>query len=91
MQRIALHVVLLVLLALALPPGLAQPVTPPPIAAKAFIVVDTLSGQTLASAAENERYDPASLTKMMTAYVVFTAIREGKLRAFAILLVSRVR
>ena len=27
----------------------AQPVTPPPIAAKAFIVVDTLSGQTLAA------------------------------------------
>jgi D-alanyl-D-alanine carboxypeptidase (penicillin-binding protein 5/6) len=66
-------------LALACLRVLAQPVTPPPIAARAFIVIDNLSGQTLAAAAESERYDPASLTKMMTAYVVFAAIREGKL------------
>lgn len=57
----------------------AQPVTPPPIAAKAFIVVDTLSGQTLAAGAENERFEPASLTKVMTAYLVFAAIRAGHL------------
>ena len=57
----------------------AQPVTPPPIAAKAFIVVDTLSGQALAAAAENDRYEPASLTKLMTAYVAFAAIRAGEL------------
>lgn len=57
----------------------AQMVTPPAIAAKAFIVVDTLSGQTLAAANENDRFDPASLTKLMTAYVAFTAIRGRKL------------
>ena len=56
-------------------------VTPPPIAAKAFILVDLLSGQTLAAANENDRFDPASLTKLMTAYVVFGAMREGKLDA----------
>ena len=56
-------------------------VTPPPIAAKAFIVVDLLSGQTLAAANENDRFDPASLTKLMTGYVVFAAMREGKLDA----------
>lgn len=54
-------------------------VTPPPIAAKGYIVVDMLSGQTLAAANENDRFDPASLTKMMTAYVTFTALREKKL------------
>ena len=59
----------------------AQGVTPPPIAAKAYIVVDVLSGQTLAAASENERFDPASLTKVMTAYVVFGALRDGKLGA----------
>jgi D-alanyl-D-alanine carboxypeptidase (penicillin-binding protein 5/6) len=59
----------------------AQPVTSPPIAAKAFIVVDLLSGQTLAAANENDRFDPASLTKLMTAYVVFTAMRDGKIYA----------
>ena len=57
----------------------AQPVTPPPIAGRAFIVVDTLSGQTLAAAAENEPHEPASLTKLMTAYVTFTALRASEL------------
>ena len=67
------------LLALAAPAALAQPVTPPPIAAKAYLLVDTLSGQTLASAAENDRFDPASLTKLMTAYIVFAALRDHKI------------
>ena len=57
----------------------AQPVTPPPIAARAYILVDALSGQTLAGAAENDRFEPASLTKLMTAYVVFGMIRDRKL------------
>ena len=56
-----------------------QPVTPPPIAAKAFILVDTLSGQTLAAASENDRFEPASLTKMMTAWLTFDAIRAGRI------------
>src|SRR5258705_4494320 len=67
------------LLALTAAMALAQPVTPPPIAAKAYLLVDTLSGQTLASAAENDRFDPASLTKLMTAYVVFAALRDHKI------------
>jgi serine-type D-Ala-D-Ala carboxypeptidase (penicillin-binding protein 5/6) len=60
---------------------IAQPVTPPPIAAKAFIVIDLASAQTLAAANENDRFEPASLTKLMTAYVTFAAMREGKLDA----------
>ena len=59
----------------------AQQLTPPPIAAKAYLLVDMLSGATLAAANENDRVDPASLTKLMTAYVVFTAVRDGKLDA----------
>jgi D-alanyl-D-alanine carboxypeptidase (penicillin-binding protein 5/6) len=55
------------------------PVAPPPIAAKAYVLVDTLSGQTLAAAAENERFEPASLTKLMTAWLAFDALRAGKL------------
>jgi D-alanyl-D-alanine carboxypeptidase (penicillin-binding protein 5/6) len=57
----------------------AQAVTPPPIAARAFILVDAQSGATLAAADENTRFDPASLTKIMTAYVVFGFIRDRKL------------
>ncbi|HLX23856.1 MAG TPA: D-alanyl-D-alanine carboxypeptidase family protein [Usitatibacter sp.] len=58
---------------------MAQPVTPPPIAARAYVVMDLLSGATLAAANEDDRAEPASLTKLMTAYVVFAAIKSGKL------------
>ena len=54
-------------------------VSPPPIAARAYYLVDALSGQALAAAEENTRYDPASLTKLMTAYIVFGMIRDRKL------------
>jgi len=59
----------------------AQPVTPPPIAARAYVLVDLLSGQTLAAANETDRVEPASLTKLMTAYVVFAAIKAGRFDA----------
>ena len=67
-----------VLLSLSLG-ALAQGVTPPPIAARAYILGDTLSGATLAAAAENERFEPASLTKLMTAWLTFDAIRSGRI------------
>jgi D-alanyl-D-alanine carboxypeptidase (penicillin-binding protein 5/6) len=67
-------------LALLSSTGRAQARSPrPPIAAKAYVLVDVLSGQTLAAAGENDRAEPASLTKVMTAYVVFAAMRDGKL------------
>jgi len=57
----------------------AQDATPPPIAARAWILVDALSGQTLAAQAADDRFDPASLTKLMTSYVVFAALRDHAL------------
>jgi D-alanyl-D-alanine carboxypeptidase (penicillin-binding protein 5/6) len=78
-SRAAAHAAARVLLAGAALGACAQSVTAPPIAAKAYIVVDVLSGQTLAAANENDRFDPASLTKLMTGYVVFAALRERKL------------
>ena len=59
----------------------AQSPTPPPVAARAYYLVDALSGQALAAAEENTRFEPASLTKMMTAYLVFQRLKEGKLAA----------
>ena len=47
----------------------------PALAAAAYVLVDTTSGQTLAAINADERRDPASLTKLMTAYVVFGALR----------------
>jgi D-alanyl-D-alanine carboxypeptidase (penicillin-binding protein 5/6) len=47
----------------------------PAVAAAAWVVVDTLSGQTLGGVNADARRDPASLTKLMTAYRVFGALR----------------
>ena len=54
-------------------PASAIPV--PTAAAAAWLVSDVTSGQALAGQAADERRDPASLTKLMTAYVVFGALR----------------
>ena len=51
----------------------------PVIAAPAWLVLDTLSGQTLAAQNADALRDPASLTKLMTAYVVFDALRAKKI------------
>jgi D-alanyl-D-alanine carboxypeptidase (penicillin-binding protein 5/6) len=62
----------------AVPPIASQTaggVTAPTVAAASWVLVDTLSGQTLGAANADERRDPASLTKLMTAYVAFGALR----------------
>ena len=55
----------------------------PTIAAASWVLLDTLSGQTLGAANAEERRDPASLTKLMTAYVAFGALRAQDDHAFA--------
>jgi D-alanyl-D-alanine carboxypeptidase (penicillin-binding protein 5/6) len=58
----------------------APPVPPPPaLAATAWILVDQASGQPLAGHNTEQRVEPASLTKLMTAYAVFHALEGGKL------------
>ena len=57
----------------------AQAPQAPDINAKSFLVMDLTSNQVLAERAADALADPASLTKLMTAYVVFTAIRDKKL------------
>jgi serine-type D-Ala-D-Ala carboxypeptidase (penicillin-binding protein 5/6) len=57
--------------------GWAQ--TPPPVIGKAYVVADVASGQVLASEKADDRFEPASLTKIMTAYLVFQALKEKKL------------
>ena len=47
----------------------------PSVAAASWVVIDTLSGQTLGASNADERREPASLTKLMTAYVAFGALR----------------
>lgn len=56
------------------------PPAPPKIEARAWMLLDVSSGQVLASRNEDQKLDPASLTKLMTAYVVFEAIKQGKIK-----------
>ena len=53
---------------------------PPTVPARAYILVDHFSGRVLAQDHADERAEPASLTKLMSAYVIFTALREGRLK-----------
>jgi D-alanyl-D-alanine carboxypeptidase (penicillin-binding protein 5/6) len=57
----------------------AQAPQPPEIAAKSYLVIDLSSNQTLAEREADAPADPASLTKLMTAYVVFAALRDKKI------------
>ena len=58
-----------------------RPVPAPPIiGAKSYLVVDATTGRELASLEPDLRLPPASLTKIMTAYVVFHALRDGQIR-----------
>ena len=57
----------------------AQAPLPPELAAKSYLLLDMTSNQTLAERDADAPSDPASLTKLMSAYVVFTAIRDKKL------------
>ncbi|MEZ5701230.1 MAG: D-alanyl-D-alanine carboxypeptidase family protein [Burkholderiaceae bacterium] len=52
---------------------------PPEIAAKAYLLMDVTSGQVLAAKDPDKPVEPASLTKLMTAYVVFDALKSGKI------------
>ena len=52
---------------------------PPSIVGRAWIVGDLSSNQILAAEKADERVEPASLTKVMTAYLVFGALRDKKL------------
>jgi len=74
MKRIALGLALLV----ATFAQAAAP-QPPAIVGRSWMLGDLSSGQILVAQKADERVEPASLTKLMSAYVVFQALREKKL------------
>ncbi len=53
----------------------------PDIDAETFILIDYNSGKVLAEKGADQRRDPASLTKMMTSYVIGQSIKSGKIGA----------
>jgi D-alanyl-D-alanine carboxypeptidase (penicillin-binding protein 5/6) len=52
---------------------------PPTVAAKSWLLLDYATGQPLAAFNPDERVEPASLTKLMTAYLVFAALKQKAL------------
>ena len=66
----------------------AQSVPAPTLAAKAWLLLDNGSGQVLTAQDPDTRIEPASLTKLMTAYVVFGAIKQGIIKRDQLVLVS---
>lgn len=65
------------------------PVTPPPqLDAKAWLLLDLQSGQTLAENDADRRMEPASLTKLMTTYLAFAALKQGRLKLADVVPVS---
>jgi D-alanyl-D-alanine carboxypeptidase (penicillin-binding protein 5/6) len=60
----------------------------PALPAKAWLLMDYDTGQVLASANADEALPPASLTKMMTSYIIEQALRAGKLKPTDLITVS---
>ncbi|MFC0135698.1 peptidase [Massilia eurypsychrophila] len=59
--------------------AVAQTLPAPTIAAKSWLLLDATSGQVIAAQDQNARIEPASLTKIMTAYVTFQALKDKKI------------
>jgi D-alanyl-D-alanine carboxypeptidase (penicillin-binding protein 5/6) len=86
----ALLLLLLSALPSALPAQQEPPAVPaaPAIAAKAYLLLDFNSGQTLAAHNAQARIEPASLTKLMTAYLAFSALDQKRIRPDQVVPVS---
>lgn len=73
MRRLLLTALLLT----ATPAAAALTPTPPQLQAAAYILMDARTGAVLAESRADEPFEPASLTKIMTTYMVFQALRDG--------------
>jgi D-alanyl-D-alanine carboxypeptidase (penicillin-binding protein 5/6) len=67
---------ILALLFALVPIARADVPPPPPIAGRAWLLVELPSGQAIAAQNADDRVEPASLTKLMTAYLVFDALKK---------------
>jgi len=70
-----------VLLSLAASAAWAQTIPPPPqMPVRGYVLMDYQSGNLLADLKGEERMEPASITKLMAAYVIYQALASGKIR-----------
>jgi D-alanyl-D-alanine carboxypeptidase (penicillin-binding protein 5/6) len=79
MNRMLLNLLALLLACAPLLPAHAQAPVPPEVAAKSYLLLDVQSDQVLAERQADAQADPASLTKLMTAWLVFDALKAKKL------------
>lgn len=61
---------------------------PPQLSAKSYLLIDNTSGEVLAEKNPDERIEPASLTKLMTAYLVATEIKQGTVNETDLAIIS---
>ncbi len=79
MNRLLLNLLALLLACAPLLSAQAQAPVPPEVAAKAYLLLDVQSDQVLAERQADAQADPAALTKLMTAWLVFDALKAKKL------------
>ncbi len=82
MNRIIQRLFLPLFLTVSLAVNAQTPTAPPPpeLNVKGYLLVDFQSGRSLAEFNADERLEPASLTKIMTAYTVFRELASGRIR-----------
>ncbi len=68
--------------------ALAQTPLLPATTARSWLLLDVTANHIIAASNADERVEPASLTKLLSAYVVFSAIKEGKLTRTQVVPVS---
>ncbi|MDO9221564.1 MAG: D-alanyl-D-alanine carboxypeptidase family protein [Thiobacillus sp.] len=61
---------------------------PPPLVAKSYVLMDAASGAVLVNQLGDERLPPASLTKLMTAYIATLKIQRGELKESDLVTIS---
>lgn len=81
MSRSSVALLALSALALATAAAAAVPTPPPPdLDAGSYILVDHQTGDVIAQKNADQRMQPASLTKLLTSYVVFAALKDGRIK-----------
>jgi serine-type D-Ala-D-Ala carboxypeptidase (penicillin-binding protein 5/6) len=79
MMRNVIRTVFMLSVAAASFAGQAPIPAPPTVPTNGYILIDHDSGRVLAEQRSDERMEPASITKLMTGYIVFVALREKRL------------
>ncbi len=73
-----IRIIASLLLTVAAASSIAQTPLLPATTARSWLLLDVTANHIIAASNADERVEPASLTKLMSAYAIFTAIKDGK-------------